>query len=39
LQAQEFVPGPLEVQVAFGSQPPFWMLQEFTGEQTLPLPE
>jgi hypothetical protein len=35
----EFVPGPVEVQVAFGSHPPPFCKQLLTGAQTCPLPE
>jgi hypothetical protein len=39
LQAQLFVPGPVDVQVAFGSHPPLPVAQLSTGVQLCPLPE
>jgi hypothetical protein len=39
LQAHEFVPGPVLVHVAWGSQPPLLVLHELTGAQTVPVPE
>jgi hypothetical protein len=39
LHAQVLVPGPVEVQAAFESQPPFDVRQLLTGAHTVPLPE
>jgi hypothetical protein len=39
LQVQEFVPGPVEAQVAFGLQPPLAMVQLLMETHTAPLPE
>jgi len=39
LHAQLFVLGPVLVQVACGSQPPFCVRQELMGTQTVPVPE
>ena len=37
-QVQMFVPGLVEEQAAFTSQPPFSVRQEFTGAQLVPVP-
>jgi hypothetical protein len=39
LHVQVFVPGPVLVHLAFGSQPPLFVLHELTGAQLWPLPE
>ena len=39
LQAQVFVPGPVDVQVALGLQPPLLVRHELIGVQVAPLPE
>jgi hypothetical protein len=39
LQAQVFVPGPVEVQVALVLQPPLLVRHELIGVQVVPLPE
>ena len=39
LQAQVFVPGPVEVQVALRLQPPLLVRHELIGVQVVPLPE
>ena len=39
MHAQEFVPGPVEVQVAFASHPPLRVLHESMGAHTVPDPE
>jgi hypothetical protein len=39
LQAHVLVPGPVDVQVAFGSQPPPLMVHALTGAQVVPSPE
>jgi len=39
LHVQVFVPGPVLLQVAFGSHPPFCVRHELIGLQTVPVPE
>jgi len=39
LQAQVFVPGPVDVQVALVLQPPLLVRHELTAVQVVPLPE